>query len=137
MTSHATLTYKRSSQFTALCCSLHATNTQNCSHCTTPQACARAPHTLLSNPGTLQQHSSQTIHTASTLALSIPARFQPGRLPGCPALQLAYSAPAPHESHTGKTSLGSLDTDSLIHTEGKAVLSHLSQDAKQAFTLTA
>ena len=75
--------------------------------------------------------------TASTLALSPLARFQPGMLPGCSALRLAHSEPAPHEPHTGKASLGSLRTDSLIHTEGKAVLSHLSQDAKQAFTLTA
>ena len=81
MTSHATLTYKRSLHFTALCCSFDTTHS-DCSHCITPQACARAPHTLLSHPG-------------------------------------------------------SLCTDSPIHTEGKAMLSHLSQDTKQAFTPTA
>ena len=81
MTSHATLTYKWSLHFTALYCSFDTTHS-DCSHCITPQACARAPHTLLSHPG-------------------------------------------------------SLSTDSPIHTEGKAMLSHLSQDTKQAFAPTA
>ena len=81
MTSHATLTYKRSFHFTALYCSFDTTHS-DCSHCITPQACARALHTLLSHPG-------------------------------------------------------SLCTDSLIHMEGKARLSHLSQDTKQASTPTA
>ena len=49
MTSHATLSYKRSFQFTARYCSFDTTHS-DCSHCITVQACARAPHTLPAIP---------------------------------------------------------------------------------------
>ena len=95
MTSHATLTCKRSLHSTSLCCSLHATHT-DCSHCITPQACARASHTLLSHLGSLQHHHQHTTRTGTGL------------------------------SHTRKTPLGSLSRSIHALIPARIARSHLS-----------
>ena len=107
MTSHATLTYKRSFHSTSLCCSLHATHTLRLL-------------TLHHSPG---MHQGIT-HTA-----------QPPRI--APAPPLVDHATSLHSSRTRKTSLGSLSSHSTLHIEGRTVLSHLSPNTKQAFALTA
>ena len=68
MTSHATLTYKRSLHSTSLCCSFHATHTQTAHTASLPKHAHKTLRTPLSHLGSLQHHHCYTMHTRRRLS---------------------------------------------------------------------